>query len=339
MTDPSPDLRRRIAPSVSPAAREKLDWLGGLMSAAPPPNPPQTLDEFDAAAAQAEVIAQFLTSGALAAMNPVVLEGRLGGIPVLEITPRGDVHDGTVLVYVHGGGFVQNSARSSLLMAALIAAKSGRKVVSIDYTLAPRGNCESILEEVIAVWSALLETRAGAAMGLIGDSAGGCIAASVTHLLRDRSIAMPAALILLSPAADLTLGGDTNLTLTAVDYLDPAGLANGVKAYAGGLALDDPRVSPLFGDFGRGFPPTLLQAGTRELLLSDSVRLHRALRSADVEAQLDVYDGMPHVFQSLLADTPEGVAAWREMTLFWARHIRPAFQTAQAKSVQPSVTE
>ncbi|MFN4064978.1 MAG: alpha/beta hydrolase fold domain-containing protein, partial [Parazoarcus communis] len=143
-------------------------------------------------------------------------------------------------------GWSAEGAQATPKMAALIAASSGRKVVSIDYTLAPRGNCESILEEVIAVWSALLETRAGAAMGLIGDSAGGCIAASATHLLRDRSIAMPAALILLSPAADLTLGGDTNLTLTAVDYLDQAGLANGVKAYAGGLALDDPRVSPLF---------------------------------------------------------------------------------------------
>lgn len=324
MTDVSLDLRRQIASSVSPAAREKLDWLGALISAAPPSEPPQTLEAFDAAAAQAEVVAQFLTGPALAVLNPSIVENRLGGTSVLEVTPQGYVPDGSALVYVHGGGFVRNSARSTLLMAALIASSSGRKVISIDYTLSPRGTCVSIIEEVIAVWAALLETTEGSAMGLIGDSAGGCIIAAATHVMRDRAIAMPAALILLSPGTDMTGGGDTNLTLAAVDYLDADELTNGAKAYADGLPLDDPRVSPLFGDFSLGYPPVLLQAGTRELLLSDSVRLHRALRSAGVEAQLDIYDGMPHVFQSLLADTPEGFAAWREMTAFWERHIRPS---------------
>jgi monoterpene epsilon-lactone hydrolase len=321
MTDALIDLRRYIAPSVSAAARTKLEWLTGLVMSAPPSKPPQSLEEFDAAAAHAEVIAEYLSRAAVAALSPTVVEARIGGVPVLEVTPKDYADDGTVVVYVHGGGFVRNSAKSSLLMAALTASTSGRKVVSIDYTLAPRGTCLTIVEEVVTVWSALLETHDAASVGLMGDSAGGCIAASATHLLRDRGIAMPAALILLSPSVDLTGGGDTHVTLAPVDYLDRDASASALRAYVGGLAFDDPRVSPLFGDFRKGYPPALIQAGTREILLSDSVRLHRALRAAGIEALLDVYEGMPHVFQSLLAEAPEGVAAWSEMTGFWTKHL------------------
>ena len=321
MTNTALDLRRLAAPSVSRAAREKLEWLAALISAAPPSKPPETLQEFDAAAATAELVANYLSDPALSALSPTIVETRLGGVPVLDVTPPSYVDDGSLVVYVHGGGFVRNSARSSLLMSALIASTTGRKVVSVDYTLAPRGTCVTIVQEVIDVWSALLETHDAKAMGLMGDSAGGTIAASVTHALRNRSLAVPAALVLLSPATDLTGAGDTHTTLAAVDYLNKDASASALRAYAGGLPFEDARLSPLFGEFARGYPPVLLQVGTREILLSDSVRLHRALRAHGVESQLDVYEGMPHVFQSLLADTPEGVAAWSEMRAFWARHL------------------
>jgi monoterpene epsilon-lactone hydrolase len=159
------------------------------------------------------------------------------------------------------------------------------------------------------------------APGLFGDSAGGCIAAAATLLLRERGMAMPAALALLSPVVDLAGGGDTNATLTAVDFLDRQTLTPGLRAYATEGEWANPLVSPIHGDFGAGYPPTLIQVGTREILLSDSVRMHRALRVAGQSSRLEVYEGMPHVFQRFLADTPEGKAAWSEIAGFWAAHL------------------
>jgi acetyl esterase/lipase len=156
---------------------------------------------------------------------------------------------------------------------------------------------------------------------MMGDSAGGCIAAAATLALRDRGLPVPAALVLLSPCTDLAGGGDTNVTLEPVDYLDRATGAANRDAYAGGADLADPLVSPIHGDFTKGYPPVLLQAGTRELLLSDSVRLHRVLRAAGRASRLEIFEGMPHVFQSLFADTPEGQAAWADMTDFWAEYL------------------
>ena len=209
----------------------------------------------------------------------------------------------------------------NLPTAALSASTTGRRVISIDYTLAPRGTWSTILDQVAAVWVALVQERPAHALGLIGDSAGGCIAAAATLMLRERGLGVPAALVLLSPVTDLAGEGDTHVTLAAVDYLDVRFLDVARRAYAPGAKLDDPLVSPVHGDFTRGFPPVLLQVGTRELLLSDSVRLHRALRAAGRTSRLEVYEGMPHVFQPLLADTPEGRAAWAEISAFWSEYL------------------
>uniref|UniRef100_UPI0035CBC0F8 alpha/beta hydrolase n=1 Tax=uncultured Sphingomonas sp. TaxID=158754 RepID=UPI0035CBC0F8 len=312
-----------VAASVSPEARTKLEGIRTFLQTLPNPPLPQTLADFDAAAARAAQFAEHLGKAAVEALGTVAVERTLGGVPTLDIVPKDHVEDGSLLVYVHGGGFVSGSARANLLSAALAAATSGRRVVSIDYTLAPRATWDVILGQVASVWTALLEAgNDPARMGLFGDSAGGCIAAAATLLLRDRGIAPPAAIILLSPVVDLHGEGDTTVTLAPVDYLDASVRELARSAYAPGADTTDPLVSPLFGDFTRGYPPVLIQVGTREMLLSDSVRLHRALRAAGQSSQLEVYEGMPHVFQALLADAPEGRAAWREMADFWSEHLR-----------------
>jgi monoterpene epsilon-lactone hydrolase len=322
--DPSSlDPRGRIAPSVSVEARAKLLALRDLVSGWAGRKPPETLAEFDEAVARGAAGAEMLGRATLNALQPDVTELNLGGTPTLEVRPQGYRDDGTALVYVHGGGFVQGSARSSLMTAALIASTSGRRVVSIDYQLSPRGTWATILEEVASAWRALLETGSRASgFGMIGDSAGGCIIAAAALLLRDRGVAMPGALVLLSPATDLAGEGDTNLTLASVDYLDRETMAVARRTYAAGADLKDPLVSPVHGDFSRGYPPVLTQVGTRELLLSDSVRLHRNLRASGQASRLEVYEGMPHVFQPLLADTPEGRHAWTEIAAFWSEHLK-----------------
>ncbi|WP_267382906.1 MULTISPECIES: alpha/beta hydrolase [unclassified Sphingomonas] len=315
-----PDPRRTVAASVSPEAAAILRMVGAALAAMPPREPPASLADFDAANARGAAFAEMISPGPLAALAPVVEVGQAGGVPILGVTPRGSWAGAAPLVYVHGGGFVGGSAHANLLTAAVAAATSGRMVYSIDYTLAPRARWDTILDQVAAAWLDVAG-RGGPAMGLIGDSAGACIALAASLRLRDRGAVMPAALVVLSPVVDLTGGGDTNTTLAAVDYLDRRMLEPALRAYADPADWANPLVSPIHADFAPGFPPTLIQAGTRETLLSDAVRLHRALRAAGCDARLDLYEGMPHVFQPMLAETPEGRTAWAEMAAFWADHL------------------
>lgn len=296
--------------------------MRAFLASLPPQELPVTIDDFDAAAARAEMFAEQLTKAAIDSLMPFVTERTLGGVGTLDIVPEGHLEDGTILIYIHGGGFVSGSARANLLTGALAAATSGRRVISVDYTIAPRGTWDTILDQVAAVWTALIDKGCDPAkMGLFGDSAGGCIAAAAVLLFRNRAIAPPAAITLLSPVADLHGEGDTTVTLAPVDYLDESVRDLARQAYAPGADMTDPLVSPLFGDFNPGFPPTLIQVGTRESLLSDSVRLHRALRDAGQSSRLEVYEGMPHVFQTFLSEAPEGKAAWNEIAAFWSEHL------------------
>ena len=131
-----------------------------------------------------------------------------------------------------------------------------------------------------------------------------------------------AAVLLFSPWADLSNSGDTAITLPEADPTLSYGglLANSALAYAGGLALTDPRVSPLYADFASGFPPTLIQDGTRTILLSDSVRSYRALKSAGQDVAIDLYEGMWHVFQG--APAPEAADALSSAGAFLRQRLK-----------------
>ncbi len=297
-----------------------LRMVGAALSAMPAQAPPDTLEAFDEAAARSAAWAEQIAAAPLAGLAPTLARWDAGGVPVLTVTPQAHDPATTSLVYVHGGGFVSGSAQSSRLTAALAAASSGRVVHSIDYTLVPRADHRRILEEVVIAWTEIV-SREGRVLGLFGDSAGGCIAAAATLILRDCGVPMPRALVLLSPVLDLAGEGDTNRTLAQVDYLDRAMLEPALRGYADPAEWRNPLVSPVHADFAPGYPPTLIQAGTREVLLSDSVRFHRSLRAADRTSRLELFEGMPHVFQPLLAETPEGVAAWADMAAFWREHL------------------
>ena len=160
--------RFAIAASVSPEARTKLEGIRAFMQGIPKPAVPETVADFDAAAARAAVFAEQLSKTAIDALGIVATDRTLGGVPCLDIVPRDHADDGSIIVYVHGGGFVTGSARANLLTAAWAATTSGRRVVSIDYTLAPRGTWTVILDQVVAVWGALLDQGADPArMGAV----------------------------------------------------------------------------------------------------------------------------------------------------------------------------
>ena len=137
-------------------------------------------------------------------------------------------------------------------------------------------------------------------IAMFGDSAGGGLAAGAILKMRDEGLGMPAALVLWSPWTDVTGTGDTYFTLRNDDPFLNVNLDRSMaSAYANSSDQKNPYVSPVYGNFSSGFPAVLIQVGTKDGLLSDSVRLYQALDRADIPIKLDIYEGMPHVFQGL----------------------------------------
>ena len=266
--------------------------------------------------------------------EPKIDERSLGGVPVLDIKPKGYAPNRKVLVYTHGGAYVLFSARSSLSNSALVADTTGLRVISVDYTLAPGAKWPKITDQVVAVVEALRkEGHDLKNIAIYGDSAGGGLAAATALKMRDKGLGMPAALVLMSPWADLSHGGDSAATLRAAEpyYTYEKQLKPAADAYADPKDQKNPYVSPVYADFSKGFPPTLIQGGTKELLLSDFVRLYQAIDGAGSAAKLDLYDGMPHVFQIPLADAPEGKAALRKMN---ATSSRSTLRTREERGLR-----
>ncbi len=248
-----------------------------------------------------------------------VIESELGGVPVLEVRPDGWEEDGRAVLYAHGGGYVAFTSRSTIGKAALVARASGLRVLSIDYSLAPFSRWEATTDQVLAVFDAVVE--AGIPMeklAIYGESAGGSLVAGSVLKMRDRGLGMPAALVMWSPWSDISNVGDTYRTLAQVEgsYVYELHLQPAANAYADPTDHIHPYVSPVYGDYTQGFPPTLIQGGTREIFLSNFVRHYRALDDAGIEVELDLYEGMPHVFQGKLPDSVESKTAVRK-TVEW----------------------
>jgi acetyl esterase/lipase len=252
-----------------------------------------------------------------------VTEAIFGGVPVLDIRP-GDWKDNhKVLVYTHGGGYTLLSARSTLGSSSVMSAATGLRVISVDYTTAPFAKWREIQEQVISVFMALLaDGYRMRDIALYGESAGGGLAISTVLNLRDRGIGLPAAVVLRSPWADLTNEGDTAHTLKDADpmlsYL--GNLENNALAFADGLDLNDPRISPLYADFSKGFSPSLIIDGTKCIFLSTSVRMYQALEQAGQETKLDIYEGMWHAFQ--LIPVPESEVSIEKSAAFINKHLQ-----------------
>ena len=202
------------------------------------------------------------------------------------------------------------------MMGTLAAVRAGLRTWSVDYRMPPEHPYPTPLDDCLAVYRALLEQMPASKIVVDGASAGGNLAAAL--LLRaDEGLPMPAALVLVSPEADLTESGDTFSTNRGVDYVIVQGVPDLISLYANGHDLEDPYLSPVFGEFA-GFPPTLLQSGTRDILLSNTVRMHRRLRTAGVDAELHVWEAMPH---GGFFGAPEDDEIVTEIRRFVARHL------------------
>jgi len=202
-------------------------------------------------------------------------------------------------------------------MATLATASSGLHTWSVDYRMPPDHPYPAALDDCLTVYKALLEQRRPDQIVVGGGSAGGNLAAALMLRARDESLPMPACLVLITPEVDLTESGDTFSTNLGIDTVLTQRLTGSINLYANGADLTDPYLSPLFGDLS-AFPPTFLQSGTRDLFLSNTVRMHRALRDVGVGAELHVWEAMPH---GGFMGAPEDAQIAAELRRFLHAHV------------------
>jgi epsilon-lactone hydrolase len=263
---------------------------------------------------QRDVFTRMLTSRPLPA-DVALTPADLGGIDVLEIGIDGVTPEATLL-WFHGGVYVLGSARTSAGLASDVARRTRTKVISVDYRLAPENPYPAALHDALAAYRALLDSTGPELIAVVGESAGAGLAASLLVSAREEGLPMPAAGVLFSPYADLTLSGDSMTTKTAADpAFKPEQFKVRVQDYIGTCDPADPLISPVFADL-RGLPPLLIQAGSHELLLDDAVRLAARAAADDVRVTLDITPGVPHLFQAFAAMLTEGDAALNQVSRF-----------------------
>lgn len=260
--------------------------------------------------------------------NKVTYEVRdIAGVRCYVVTPENvrERFAGRVFVHAHGGAFVFGGGDSALREAVWVAHGLGVKVVSVDYRRPPLAPFPAPIDDVVAVWQEVTKDQDAAATALFGTSAGGNITLAATLRLKALGTPLPGALFAGTPCTDVENTTDTWYTLAG---LDPLGTRDGgmldaaLDLYVGDADPSDPLLSPVNGDL-RGFPPTILISGTRDVLLSDTVRMHRKLREAGVKADLHIYDGQTHgdYLQNLLRPVPESSDAQRELLGFFDEHL------------------
>jgi len=290
----------RVVPfpkSISPQAHAFLASMVGPdglpLNAVPQPAP----DDREGWARSKETVGKFMadfTSALSAGLLSSVESFDMAGVRVHLATPAVQMLDGCVYLDIHGGGLVHGEGEFCRTGARRMADQHGVPCYAVDYRMPPEHPYPAGLDDCVGAYKELLTRYAPENIIIGGSSAGGNLAAATVLRARDEGLPLPAALLLLTPELDLTESGDSFETNKLVDVMLPRPLMNANLLYAAGHDLAHPYLSPLFGDFSAGFPPTFLQAGTRDLFLSNAVRMHRALLRAGIAVELHIFEGMPH---------------------------------------------
>lgn len=217
---------------------------------------------------------------------------------------------GRVVLYLHGGGYVIGSPRSHRHLAAAIAGAAGATALLLDYRLAPEHPFPAAVEDATAAYRWLLDqATAPEHIVIAGDSAGGGLTVATLLALREARVPLPAGGVCISPWVDLSCSGTSYATKAAADpIVRRAGVEEMARAYLGATPPRTPLASPLFADL-RGLPPLLIHVGSDEVLLDDAVQLAERAKAAGVDATLEIYDRMIHVWHWFLPMLDEAQTA------------------------------
>ncbi|MDB5400413.1 MAG: acetyl-hydrolase [Rhodopila sp.] len=287
-------------------------------------NPP------DAAAWTALV--NHLAEGAAAAqpgwrekLGVTMTTGVMAGVPVFILQPKEMPAENRnrVLLNLHGGGYVYGPGEAGTGEAAAMAGYGHFKVIEVDYRMPPAAPYPAAMDDAMAVYKAVLATTDPAHVAVFGTSTGGGMTLALMLRAKAEGVPLPAAIAPGTPWSDLTDSGDsyqTNEWLDNILVSYQGYLGHAAKLYANGRDLKDPQLSPIYGDF-HGFPPAILTTGTRDLFLSNTVRTHRKLRQAGVEAELQVFEGFSHAYYTIDPFIPESREAFGEIAQFLSAHL------------------
>lgn len=306
----------RVVPVPKTVSREAQEYLARVQS---DQKYPQTLEQRRAGTDhwQAGVGAECTQ------LYPVsVASESIAGVPVRIISPaqNAPAKQERVLINLHGGGF--NSDSGSLSETIPIAYLSGTKVIAVLYRLAPEHPFPAGLEDVIAVYKELLKTYQPKRIGMYGTSAGAILTAEVCVKLKELGLPLPGATGIFSGMGDFSQHGDS-IAMYALNglsgHLDPPDPNEHDREYTGSTDLRNPVLSPLYADL-KGFPPTLFITSGRDLLLSGTTILHRAYLRAGVDAQLVVFEALPHAFWNMPV-MPEAKEAHQLMAGFLDKQL------------------
>lgn len=252
-------------------------------------------------------------SGGSRAVGEVVSFGGVTGEWQRPATTAG----ARVVLYLHSGGFVFKAPEMQRDLAGRIADAAAADVFMLDYRLAPEHRFPAALEDSIAAYKGLIDKGISPdRLVVAGDSSGGNLTVGTLLAARQQGLPLPSAAVCMSPVLDLTFNGRTFYTKAIADpMVTPVAVRWMVEQYLNGHDATDPRASPLLADL-TGLPPLLLQAGSEEILLDDSVRMHAAAKAAGVDSILEVWDGQMHIWQSNAKFLPEARKAIESIAQF-----------------------
>ncbi|MBR9985683.1 MAG: alpha/beta hydrolase [Desulfosarcina sp.] len=230
------------------------------------------------------------------------------------------------ILYVHGGSWISGSLAGYRAFLSRVSHATGAVVLSVDYRLAPEHKFPAGLDDCTQAYQWMRGNgpdgkRPASAAYLMGDSAGGNLALAALLKIKASNLPLPAAVIAISPATDFTAESPSLVSRASVDpIINPEILPALIPNYLGEhTAPTDPYASPLFGDYS-GMPPLLLQVGDAEVLLDDSTRLAKHAAEQGCDVTLEIWDGMPHVFQGFAPFLPEASEAIANIGNFIRQH-------------------
>ena len=258
-------------------------------------------------------------------MHVKIEPSTIDGVRIYTITPAEipAQNRNRIGVHVHGGCYVLNPREAALPEAIFMAGFAHMKVISVDYRMPPEAYYPAALDDAMTVYKAAIKMVDPKNVAVFGSSAGGALTLEMILRAKQDNLPMPGAIAPGTPMSDVTKQGDSFQTNALVDnvLVSPDGFCDAAtRFYANGHDFKDPMLSPVYGDV-HGFPPTILTTGTRDLLLSNTVRMHRALRQAGTEATLQVFEGQSHAQFYRDDRIPEVKEAFDEIALFFDRNL------------------
>ncbi len=249
----------------------------------------------------------------------------IDGVRVHVLTPAAlpPGHRDKLLIHVHGGCYELFPGAAGTTEGIMMAGFGHYRVISVDYRMPPEAYFPAPIDDAIAVYRDALRTHDAKDIAFFGTSAGGALTLEMVLRARELGLPMPGAIAPGTPMSDVTKTGDSFHTNEKVDnvLVSPNGFCHAATlVYAHGHDLADPLLSPVNGDM-HGFPPAILTTGTRDLLLSNTVRVHRKLKRAGVEAELEVYEGESHAQYQFDDRVPETREAFTDIATFFGQHL------------------